>query len=118
LRSRLLELLGPSSAPIRAPSAATRDGKGIIFIGATGDIYPSGFLPIVLGNVRDASLIEVYRDHELLRSIRSAQFEGACGCCEHSDLCGGSRSRAYATYGNPLASDPGCVRVSDEPAHL
>lgn len=113
LRRRLLELLGPSSAPIRAPSAATRDGKGIIFIGANGDIYPSGFLPIALGNVRDSSLIEVYRDHELLRSLRSAKFVGPCGCCEHADLCGGSRSRAHAMYGNPLASDPGCVRVSD-----
>jgi radical SAM protein with 4Fe4S-binding SPASM domain len=113
LRGRLLELLGPSSAPIRAPSAATRDGKGIIFIGANGDIYPSGFLPITLGNVRDSSLIEVYRDHELLCSIRSAQFVGPCGRCEHADLCGGSRSRAFAVYGNPLASDPGCVRVSD-----
>ena len=115
LRGRLLELLGPSSAPVRAPSAATRDGKGIIFVGANGDIYPSGFLPITLGNIRDSSLIDVYRNHELLRSIRSAHFEGACGCCEHFDLCGGSRSRAFAMYGNPLASDPGCIRVSGVP---
>lgn len=113
LRGRLLELLGPSSLPVRTPSAATRDGKGIIFVGANGDVYPSGFLPITLGNVRDNSLIDVYRNHELLRSIRSARFEGACGRCEHSDLCGGSRSRAFAVYGNPLASDPGCLRVSD-----
>jgi len=112
LQGRLNELLGPSSAPVRAPSAATRDGKGIIFVGANGDIFPSGFLPITLGNVRERSLIDVYRDDELLRSIRSAEFVGACGCCEHSDMCGGSRSRAFATYGNPLASDPGCVRVS------
>jgi radical SAM protein len=111
LRDRLLTLLGPSAAPVRAPSAATRDGKGIIFVGANGDIFPSGFLPITLGNVRESSLIDVYRDHDLLRSIRSAHFAGACGCCEHSDLCGGSRSRAFAAYGNPLASDPGCVRV-------
>jgi radical SAM protein with 4Fe4S-binding SPASM domain len=97
---------------VRAPSAATRDGKGIIFVGANGDIFPSGFLPITLGNVRERSLIDVYRDDELLRSIRSAEFVGACGCCEHSEMCGGSRSRAFATYGNPLASDPGCVRVS------
>ena len=116
LRSRLLELLGPSSAPVRAPSAATRDGKGIIFVGANGDIYPSGFLPITLGNVRESSLIDVYKDNDLLRSIRSAQFEGACGCCEHSDMCGGSRSRAFATFGNPLASDPACVRVSPVPS--
>ena len=111
LRDRLLELLGPSSAPMRAPSASTRDGKGIIFVGANGDIYPSGFLPIPLGNVRESSVIDVYRDNELLRSIRAAHFVGPCGHCEHSDLCGGSRSRAFATRGNPLASDPGCVRV-------
>ena len=115
LRDRLLALLGPSSAPVRAPSAATRDGKGIIFVGANGDIYPSGFLPITLGNVRESSLIDVYRNNELLRSIRSARFEGACGCCEHSDMCGGSRSRAFAMYGNPLASDPGCVQERRSP---
>ena len=112
LRSRLLQLLGPSSAAVRAPSAATRDGKGIIFVGANGDIYPSGFLPIALGNVRSANLIDVYRDHDLLQSIRSADFVGPCQRCQHSDLCGGSRSRAYAAYANPLASDPGCVLVS------
>lgn len=112
LRSRLLQLLGPSSAPVRAPSAATRDGKGIIFVGANGDFYPSGFLPIALGNVRSANLIDVYRDHDLLQSIRSADFVGPCQRCQHSDLCGGSRSRAYAAYANPLASDPGCVLVS------
>jgi radical SAM protein len=114
LRSRLVELLGPSSAPIRVPSAATRDGKGIIFVGANGDVYPSGFLPITLGNVRHSKLIEIYRDHELLRSIRAAQFVGPCNDCEYADLCGGSRSRAYAAHANALASDPGCVRTGDD----
>jgi len=113
LRDRLVELLGASTAPIRAPSAATRDGKGIVFVAANGDVYPSGFLPITLGNVRDSSLIDIYRDNELMRSIRAAEFVGPCGRCEHANLCGGSRSRAFATYGNPLASDPGCVRVSE-----
>lgn len=113
LYDRLVELLGPSTAPVRAPSAATRDGKGIIFVGANGEIYPSGFLPLTLGNVRRNSLIDVYRNHGLLRSIRSARFDGACGRCEHSDLCGGSRSRAFAMFDSALASDPGCVRASE-----
>ena len=113
LSSRLVELLGASIAPIRAPSAATRDGKGIIFVASNGDIYPSGFLPIILGNVRADNLVDVYRDHALLCDIRAARFVGPCNNCEHSDLCGGSRSRAFATYADPLASDPGCVRVSD-----
>jgi radical SAM protein len=111
LRSRLLHLLGPSSAPIRAPSAATRDGKGIIFVGANGDIYPSGFLPIALGNVRTSNLVDVYPDNDVLRSIRAADFVGPCRSCDYADLCGGSRSRAYADSENPLASDPGCVLV-------
>lgn len=120
LSARLLELLGPSALPSRAPSAATRDGKGIIFVAANGDVYPSGFLPLRLGNVRNDNLIDIYRDDELLRLIRAARFEGPCGCCEYGDLCGGSRSRAYATSGNPLASDPGCVRVTphDQPLRV
>lgn len=111
LRDRLVELLGPASAPVRAPSAATRDGKGIIFVAANGDVYPSGFLPVQLGNVRSAGLASVYREHGLLRDIRDATFSGPCGCCELSDHCGGSRSRAFAYYDDALASDPGCVLV-------
>ena len=113
LRGRLIERLGPSTAPIRAPSAATRDGKGIVFVAANGDVYPSGFLPIKLGNVKVSSLIDIYRNDELLRSIRAADFVGPCGDCEYANLCGGSRSRAFAAYGSPLASDPGCVHVSE-----
>ena len=111
LRDRLITLLGPASAPVKAPSAATRDGKGIIFVAANGDVFPSGFLPVRLGNVRSAKLADVYREHDLLRSIRDATFSGPCGCCDLSDHCGGSRSRAFAQYDDPLASDPGCVLV-------
>lgn len=116
LSARLVERLGPTVSPSRTPSAATRDGKGVIFVAANGDVYPSGFLPIALGNVRRDNLIDIYRDSELLRSIRAARFEGPCGRCEHADLCGGSRSRAYAATRNPLASDPGCVRVAPQRA--
>jgi len=34
-----------------------------------------------------------------------------CGACEYRGVCGGSRSRAYATTGDPLASDPLCAYV-------
>ena len=62
-----------------------------------------------LGNVRGDDVVDVYRDHPLLRSIRAAEFGGRCGACTYRDLCGGSRARAYATYGDPLAEDPGCA---------
>jgi len=115
LGERLRELLGPPTHDVCAPSAATRDGNGIVFVGATGDIYPSGFLPTPLGNLRHHSLIEVYRDSPVMRAIRDTAFSGPCGSCDYRELCGGSRSRAYAASGDPLASDPACILVS--PAH-
>jgi radical SAM protein len=111
LHARLRELLGQPTHDVCAPSAATRDGNGIVFVGATGDVYPSGFLPLPLGNLRAASLVTLYRDTPLMRAIRDAAFHGVCGECSYRQLCGGSRSRAFASSGDPLASDPACVLV-------
>ena len=47
----------------------------------------------------------------ILKDIRAARFTGRCGVCEYADLCGGSRARAYAAYGDPLAEDPACGYV-------
>jgi radical SAM protein len=112
LRDRLIGQLGLPIAQVRAPSAATRDGKGIVFVASNGDVYPSGFLPLRLGNVRNQSLVEIYRDHPVLQQIRDAAFTAACGACDYSQLCGGSRARSFAVSGDPLGGDPGCIRVS------
>lgn len=86
-----------------------RDGHGIMFVSNTGDICPAGFLPLVVGNVRRDRLADVYRDAPVFRSLHDpSQFEGRCGFCEYSALCGGSRARAFEATGDPLASDPFC----------
>ncbi len=86
-----------------------RDGHGILFVSNTGDICPAGFLPLVTGNVRKDRVADVYRNAPLFLSLHDpSQFEGRCGFCEYSALCGGSRARAYAATGNPLATDPLC----------
>ena len=108
LADRLGALLGPPAWP-SAHTAPTRDGKGIVFVAHDGEVYPAGFLPIGLGNVRTTSLRSLYRDTPLLRSIRAAEFTGRCGRCEFADLCGGSRARAYAASGDPLGEDPACA---------
>jgi len=105
---------GPLAAPL-SQTAGTRDGKGIIFVGAEGEIYPAGFLPIPLGNVRQDDLVKVYRDHPLLKEIRAARFTGRCGRCEFADPCGGSRARAWASSGDALAEDPACAYVPPIP---
>jgi radical SAM protein len=87
-----------------------RDGNGILFISHTGDVYPSGFLPLVAGNVRRTDIVEVYRSSVLFRTIRQTRsFKGKCGRCEFREICGGSRARAYARYGDPLETDPLCA---------
>jgi radical SAM protein len=89
-----------------------RDGNGILFISRTGDVMPSGFLPLAAGNVRRASLADLYRSGPLFGRLRDPSgFEGRCGRCEYRTVCGGSRARAFAHTGNVLASDPLCPYV-------
>jgi radical SAM protein len=92
-----------------APRGIT-DGRGIAFVSHTGDVYPSGFLPLVAGSVREQTLAEIYRDSALFRLLRdSDRLGGKCGACEFRHLCGGSRARAYAAFGDPMAEDPCCA---------
>lgn len=89
-------------------------GDGFAFVSHTGEVFPSGFLPRSAGNVRDRSVTEIYRDSELFRSLRDRdRLKGKCGACPYRALCGGSRSRAYATTGDPLESDPLCPYVPE-----
>ena len=105
---------GPG-APVRGIGRAGRavtDGNGFLFVDHLGGICPSGFLPLTAGNVRQDDLVEVYREHPLFRSLRDPDLLGGrCGRCEFRHRCGGSRARAYAASGDPLAEDPGCAHV-------
>lgn len=86
------------------------DGKGFVFISHMGEVYPSGFLPISGGNIREKSLADIYRNSPLFVSLRrSENLEGKCGQCEFKELCGGSRARAYALTGELFAEEPCCV---------
>ena len=90
--------------------AGINDGKGFVFVSHTGEIFPSGFLPLAAGNVRHDSLATVYRESPLFQTLRNADnLRGKCGDCEYRNLCGGSRSRSYALTGDFLAEEPRCV---------
>ncbi len=92
-----------------------RAGAGFAFVSHLGELYPSGFLPVSVGNVRGESLVERYRHSSLFESLRDPDsFTGKCGACPYRYVCGGSRSRAYAHTGSPLASDPLCPYIPEE----
>jgi radical SAM protein len=100
-----------------------RDGNGIVFVAHDGNVFPSGFLPLTMGNVKETSLVDIYRYSRSMQQIRDTTLLlGKCGACEYRDICGGSRARAYAATGDLLASDPLCAYVpsgwvESTPAH-
>ncbi|BAN90506.1 TIGR04053 family radical SAM/SPASM domain-containing protein [Aeropyrum camini] len=118
LTLKTVELLGEPQGGARAQTTGTRDGKGVIFVSNRGVVYPSGFLPYPVGDVRRSRLKEIYRSSPELDRLRGAVFEGRCGYCEFSQLCGGSRARAYSYTGNPLAEDPACAYKPGEFSRL
>jgi len=86
------------------------DGKGFVFVDHQGNVCPSGFLPIECGNIRQTSIIDIYRDSPTFKALRNIDLlEGRCGACEYRDMCGGSRARAFAADGNMQSEDKSCI---------
>lgn len=108
-----LELAAPGFQYRDGVSRAARgvnDGKGCCFVSHIGEVYPSGFLPLVAGNVRQQPLPEIYRHSPVFLDLRNPdKLKGKCGRCEYKSICGGSRARAYALTGDYLAAEPNCV---------
>jgi radical SAM protein len=116
LAAELRRLVPVSRRAERAPVASSRrpplavgDGRGVVFVSRRGDVAPSGFLPLYVGNVRSTPLTDLYRRSPLLQAIRDPdRLAGRCGRCEYRRICGGSRAQAFASSGDPLAEDPTC----------
>ncbi|MBI3750130.1 MAG: TIGR04053 family radical SAM/SPASM domain-containing protein [Chloroflexi bacterium] len=107
---------GLDNAAILATSVGrgfgVRDGNGIMFVSSNGTVFPSGFLPLAVGNVRVDDPVAIYRRHPIFQSLRAADLlKGRCGRCEYAEVCGGSRARAYAWTGDVLEADPLCPYV-------
>lgn len=92
-----------------ARAKGINSGKGFCFVSHLGEVTPSGFFPVVVGDVRERSLASLYRDSALMRALRDPErLGGRCGRCEFADICGGSRARALAVHGDAFAEDPAC----------
>jgi len=99
---------GPGHTVGLAPRGVN-SGNGFLFVSHRGEVFPSGFLPVRAGSIRETSLASIYRDTPLFRALRDPDaLAGRCGRCEFRQICGGSRSRAYALTGDPFATDPWC----------
>ena len=96
----------------RRPPINVSSGNGFVFINHIGQVAPSGFLEVPAGDVRQSSIVDIYRNSELFTGIRRPDLlEGKCGECEYNTVCGGSRSRAYNSTGNIYAEEPLCPYI-------
>ena len=95
-----------------APLGVT-DGRGIMFIGHNGEIYPARFLPLCCGRFPQDSVIDVYQRHPTFVALHNPDnYKGKCGVCKYRFQCGGSRARAFAVTGDPLETEPDCFYES------
>ncbi|MDP8003006.1 MAG: radical SAM protein [Caldisphaera sp.] len=87
-------------------------GAGRIYAGIqpNGDIIPCVFLPIIVGSIREKTFWDIWTNSKLFNDLRDRnKLKGFCNVCPYKNICGGCRARAYGYYGDPLASDPGCI---------
>ncbi len=93
----------------RPARVVAREARGFAFIDHRGLVYPSGYLPVVGGDLRQSSFSEIYQHSELFQLLRDPdRLTGSCGHCRYRESCGGSRARAYAMTKDLMAADPGC----------
>jgi radical SAM protein with 4Fe4S-binding SPASM domain len=108
----------PDAAPVPARYlSGCGAGHSVLAIQPNGDITPCLFLPIVVGNLRQHHIRNLWRQSEILHLLRErAALRGRCGVCDGKAACGGCRARAYACTGDIMAADPGCIlNVPSEP---
>lgn len=113
--SRESSELGESS---KSPSGQKRlgclAGINICFVSHKGDVYPCGYLPTAVGNIKQTKLSDIWSASEPFAQIRDFdQLTGKCGACTYKTVCGGCRARAYYTEGSIVAEEPYCMH---EPA--
>ena len=109
-RARARERKGlPVGRGLAASSKGCLAGGGILFIDAIGKVFPCGYLPLSVGDIREQPLPEILQESKLLASLRDAKLlEGRCQGCEFDAVCGGCRARSYGTTGGLFGEEPSC----------
>ncbi len=74
-----------------------------------GDVHPCPYLPIKVGNVRETLFSQLWRKDPHFQKLRGQRYSGRCGECIHRVSCGGCRARAWASSGDYMGEDDGCI---------
>jgi radical SAM protein with 4Fe4S-binding SPASM domain len=85
-------------------------GAGRLYCGMepNGIVFPCVFIPLKIGDIRKQKITQIWDKSSELKKLRDRKAFKGCGDCEHLEICGGCRARAYGYYGDLQGPDPGC----------
>jgi len=84
-------------------------GKLSLNIKSNGDMTPCGFIPSIIGNIVSDDLKTVWKNSQVLDSLRNKTAKGKCASCsDYADCLGGCSARALAMTGDFNNPDPHC----------
>ena len=84
-------------------------GKLSLNIKSNGDMTPCGFIPSIIGNIVTDDLKTVWKNSQVLDSLRNKTAKGKCASCsDYADCLGGCSARALAMTGDFNNPDPHC----------
>ena len=84
-------------------------GDTLLTVMENGDLVPCRRMPIVIGNLFDRSMYDLYINSDVLKELREKKIPDECINCEHSEVChGGLKCLTYAMYKNLNHKYYGC----------
>lgn len=85
-------------------------GTAYCIISPRGKVQPCAYLNMELGDVRETPFDEIWKNNEVLNTLRTLEYKGGCGECSFKKSCGGCRARAaYYHDGDYMAEEPWCL---------
>lgn len=84
-------------------------GISLLTVMENGDLVPCRRLPIVVGNLLNENMWDLYNNNEVLKKLQKDIIPDDCLKCEHAGVCrGGLKCLTYAIYKNLNNKDIGC----------
>ncbi len=102
---RALQFLEDGGRPYRCSA-----GGSLVTVLPNGDLLPCRRMPVVVGNLLERPLEELYYSTKLFQELRNKkQVVSGCEECFFKNFCqGGLKCLAYALTDDPFSRDPGC----------
>jgi len=104
------DLHRPGMGALHAMTRGCMGGSSFCFISHTGQVQPCGYLELDCGQTKEQGFEDIWMNSSTFNNLRDLNlYEGKCGRCEFTRVCGGCRARAFEITGNYLAEEPYCI---------